>query len=97
MKKLLFSVLALIALTSPASSQTTSASNQAPSTPAPPTPAASYSPGGYFPGHGDQPLRPRHLQSGMKIKGGLGEVIQIPRALRPVRDGAAGVLLEDGF
>jgi endoglucanase len=50
MKKLLFSVLALIALTSPASSQTTSASNQAPSTPAPPTPAASYSPGGYFPG-----------------------------------------------
>jgi endoglucanase len=47
MKKLLFSVLALGALTSLASSQTTPASNQAPSTPAP---AASYNPGGYFPG-----------------------------------------------
>jgi len=47
MKKLLLSVLALSALTSLASSQTTPVSNQAPSTPAP---AASYSPGGYFPG-----------------------------------------------
>jgi len=47
MKKLLFSVLALGALTSLASSQTTPASTQAASAPAP---AASYSPGGYFPG-----------------------------------------------
>ena len=55
MKKLLFSVLALIALTSLASSQDASNSTPAASTPAapppaPPPPAASYNASGYFPG-----------------------------------------------